>query len=539
MPTLRKLLASAFGTVALIATFISVGTTFPLLLHPFHFHSVFLRSELTPWLRVWRLVLTGLVMLLLLSPPVLTGLYGMAWWTVRRAKPSARKWAIAASTAILVHSLPLLVVLVYIARYYPIVHGGWWDLAILPALTLTLGILGLVAFLPRDSAAQPEAAVPAPPRIAGDGTSTALDMAATALAFAGYFAGIYLWERWAAAHHIQFELGILATCLALFLTTVFHELGHALTGLALGMKLQGFHAGPLEARNNGSRWQFKFTPAAFAGSVTLVPRAARPSRWSDIGAIAAGPLASLLVGAVAFQLAITARGRSYENALGFLAILATLNFIAFFVNLLPLRPDGLYSDGANIYQRLKGGPWADFRLAIAAVLSTTVTPLRPRDFEIERIQRASAAFTHGRQAVLLRLMASSYHLDRYLLDRGELSAAIAAIADAEAAYDSAPWPITPGLCLTFAFRIALLQRDAERARIWWDRAEAQHPEKKVEYWMANSALLFLEDHAAEARAAWEQASALAAQLPAAGDCDFDRDCCALLGQAQTEATVAR
>src|SRR6185437_12175919 len=114
------------------------------------------------------------------------------------------------------------------------------------------------------------------------------------------------------------------------------------------------------------------------------------------------------------------------------------------------------SDGANIYQRLKGGPWADFRLAIAAVLSTTVTPLRPRDFEIERIQRASAAFTHGRQAVLLRLMASSYYLDRYLLDRGELSAAIDAIADAEAAYDSAPWPITPGLCLTFAFRIALL-----------------------------------------------------------------------------------
>jgi len=539
MPTLRKLLASAFGTVALIAGLVSLGVTIPLLRPPYRFHSVFLHGELTPWLRLWSTVLTGLVMLLLLSPPVLAGLYGMAWWTVKRAKPSARKWAIAASTAILVHSLPLLVVLVYIARYYPIVHGGWWDLAILPALTLTLGILGLVAFLPRDSAAQPEAAVPAPPRIAGDGTSTALDMAATALAFAGYFAGIYLWERWAAAHHIQFELGILATCLALFLTTVFHELGHALTGLALGMKLQGFHACPLEARNNGSRWQFKFTPAAFAGSVTLVPRAARPSRWSDIGAIAAGPLTSLLVGAVAFQLAITARGRSYENALGFLAILATLNFIAFFVNLLPLRPDGLYSDGANIYQRLKGGPWADFRLAIAAVLSTTVTPLRPRDFEIERIQRASATFTHGRQAVLLRLMASSYHLDRYLLDRGELSAAIAAIADAEAAYDSAPWPITPGLCLTFAFRIALLQRDAERARIWWDRAEAQHPEKKVEYWMANSAILFLEDHAAEARAAWEQASALAAQLPAAGDCDFDRDCCALLAQTQTESLAAR
>jgi len=485
------------------------------------------------------MVLTGLVMLLLLTPPVLAGLYGMAWWTLKRAKPSARKWSIAASTAILVHSLPLLIALAYIARYYPIVHGRWWDLAILPALTLTLGVLGLIAFLPRDSAAQPDAAVPAQPRVAGDGTSTALDTAATVLAFAGYFAGIYLWQRRAAAHHIQFELGILTTCLALFLTTIFHELGHALTGLALGMKLQGFHAGPLQARNNGSRWQFKFTPAAFAGSVTLVPRAARPSRWSDIGAIAAGPLTSLLVAAIAFQLAIAAKGRSYEHAFGFLAILATLGFLAFFVNLLPLRPEGLYSDGANIYQRLKGGPWADFRVAIAAVLSTTVTPLRPRDFDIERIRRASAAFPHGRQAVLLRLMASSYYLDRYYLNRGELSSAAASIADAEAAYNRAPWSITPGLCLTFAFRIALLERDAARARIWWDRAVAQRPDKKVEYWMANSALLFLEDHAAEARTAWEQASALAAQLPAAGDCDFDRDCCALLGQTQAESLVAR
>lgn len=534
MLTLRKLLASAFGTVALIAGLVSLGTTVPLLHPPYHFHSVPLHGEQTPWLRLWSTVLLGLVMLLLLSPPVLAGLYGMAWWTLKRAKASARKWAIAASTAILVHSLPLLVVIAYVFRYYSAFHGQLRDIAILPALTLTLGVLGLVAFLPRDSAAQPDAAVPAPPRIAGDGTSTAVDTAATVLAFAGYFAGIYFWQRWAAAHHIQFELGILSTCLALFLTTIVHELGHAITGLALGMKLQGFHAGPLKARNNGSRWQFQFTPAAFAGSVTLVPRAARPSRWSDIGAIAAGPLASLLTAAVAFQLAVTAKGRPYEHALGFLALLATISFIAFFVNLLPLRPDGLYSDGANIYQRLKGGPWADYRAVTAAVLSSTVTPLRPRDFDIERIQRASAVFTHGRQAVLLRLMASSYYLDR-----GELASAAASIGDAEAAYDRAPWSITPGLCLTFAFRIALLERDVARARIWWDRAVPQHPEKKVEYWMANSAILFLEDRAAEARAAWEQASALAAQLPAAGDCDFDRDCCALLGQVQAEALATR
>jgi Zn-dependent protease len=344
------------------------------------------------------------------------------------------------------------------------------------------------------------------------------------------------WHTWGRAHDLYHRSNILQITVALLITTILHEVGHASAGIALGMKLRSFHVGPFEWSAHSGKWSFKFTSAKLFsadGSVSLVPQNPRQSRWIEIGMIAAGPITSLITGLAAFGLAVTAKGRPYEQAWPMFALIATMGVIAFVVNLLPLRPDGLYSDGANIYQRLKGGPWADFRAAIAAVMSTTVTPLRPRDFDIEAIQRAANCFTQGREAVLLRLMASSYYLDC-----AEFSKAAAAIADAEAAFARSPWNITPGLCMTFAFRIALLDRDAVRARVWWERAEVNNPPRGAEYWMANSALLWAENRLDEARAAHEQASVLVAQLHAAGDCDFDRYSCSLLGQAQAEPSPA-
>jgi hypothetical protein len=50
----------------------------------------------------------------------------------------------------------------------------------------------------------------------------------------------------------------------------------------------------------------------------------------------------------------------------------------------------------------------------------------------------------------------------------------------------------------------------------------------VDYWLAQSALLWIEGRKDDARKAWEKGDLLAQQLPAAGDYEFDRYRCALL-----------
>src|SRR5579864_3225408 len=62
-----------------------------------------------------------------------------------------------------------------------------------------------------------------------------------------------------------------------------------------------------------------------------------------------------------------------------------------------------YSDGASIYQLLSRGPWGDFQRVVAVIGSSLVTPLRPRDYDIEAIQQVAQAITEGKQGLLLPL----------------------------------------------------------------------------------------------------------------------------------------
>ena len=56
-----------------------------------------------------QLLLIAMREMILLMPAVLAVASAMAWWTLRRGGPSARRWAIAASISSLVMSAPFLV----------------------------------------------------------------------------------------------------------------------------------------------------------------------------------------------------------------------------------------------------------------------------------------------------------------------------------------------------------------------------------------------------------------------------------------------
>lgn len=531
---LRKSLLGIFAYVAAVFAFASLGTVQHLFSFA-HTANEFPDRNLSPAIVLWSHVLVALGELILVIPPFIAFFYGMAWWKIRKGRPSGRGWAIAASAFMLLQAVPLSVVTYYTAVYAARRSGGWSVFALIDCAMLALGAVGLAAFLPRTAMEAPVA--PArPPRVSGDGTSGILDSLAWLFVVAGYWLGWSWLEKWAAAQGIPFSMGLgywVQFLVAALIDTALHEAGHASAALALGMKLRAFVVGPFQWRIRAGRWRFQLAPTRMfgaGGATGVVPTDPRQARWREVCMIAAGPVASLITGVVALAAALTAVGRPYQAYWQFLALLGLFGLLAFCANLIPMRPEGFYSDGARIYQLLSGGPWADLSRATSLAGATLVTALRPRDYDIAVIERASQRFTHGGQALWLRLLASSHYLDC-----GDRARARQAVADAEAIYRNSAPDLPAGLYAVLVFDAAYIARDRARAREWWESMEAKAPHDfEVDYWLAKAALEWIEGRGGEARQSLLHAEEETQKLPAAGAYEFDRSRCALLKQALAE-----
>lgn len=500
MHTLRRFLCGCYGFLAFVSILI-VPRQVLSLLHPSEPASL---SHMAEWLALS----TTLVSLLT---------FGMAWWTVQTGKRWSRIWAIAANVLLVVNLAPPFVI-------WP-AHISV-SFMIGPAIVLAFAACGLIAFAwPGTSADAPVERL-RPVRIAGDGTSRLLDAITWLLGICGYLAGVRLWGSWARTQDLPTGYGLYfwPQLLGAFaLTITVHELGHAFTGLALGMRLKAFTVGPFHWRIQNAKWKFKFLPTRVlmqSGSASLVPTDPNQPRWHEICMLAAGPVANLYTGLVAFALTLTCGGSPYEDAWFFLAMFSTLSLVFFAVNLIPIRPEAHYFDGARIYQLLRGGPLADYFRAFNLASAIFVSPIRPRDYDIDAIQRASASFTQGRQAILLRFFAYNY-----FHDCGRIPEACQALDQAEAIYNQSPSELPAGRHKLFVTGNAFLKRDPVNARLWWNRSENVKVDGFDEIrWLALSAHLWIENNRKEAIDAWEKGNCLAQQRPKAGGHDFNRDC---------------
>jgi len=458
----------------------------------------------------WTAPLARTIAVLAVEPAALTVaaiVLGMASWTTLRGKPWARGWAIAAS---------LIEILLAIAFLLQIGFPLW--------LLLGQGIAGLFVFSRRDVLAQMAAKASPPPRFPGDGTSR---LAAILVRFSGVGGALagYAWlVRWADAGGlptVNSGLFFLLTLLADLISVAVHELGHAGAGLGLGMKLRAFIVGPLDWSVREGKWEFRFRPAALLGTeggrAGLLHTSAADWRWRDVCMIVAGPLANLCLALVAMWATVNAEGRPWEPGWELLALISLISAFKFVGNLIPLRAAAGYSDGALIYQLLSNGPWADVHRTFSTVASSVVTPLRPRDYDIEALQRATQFMKHGNEGMLLRLFAY-FHF----FDCGRIPEALQAMAEAESVYEQSKSNL-PEVPLEFVFGNAFLKRDAAAAHLWWERMEAKNLRRdSSDYWLARSALLWIENHVKEAREAWNKGNAMAQQLPNAGAYEFDR-----------------
>lgn len=419
--------------------------------------------------------------------PALAIVFGMAWWTIWRKKPSASIWGIAASAC----NILLSGIMLY---YAPRVL---WQVAL---ALLVLGILGVVAFSsPRQIEAMNPKQVPHT-SISGDGTNAFIDKFIWIPATAAFLGGCYWWWNWGRpldltpVNLIFFWLNFgMATSACI----VVHELGHVAAAKSLGMKVRGLVLGPFQLQKRDGKWEFQFR-LSIQGSTSIVPTNLRHWRLDQASTIAAGPIASLVLGLTASAVALSAPGTPWTHIWMFLALTSTLSLVTFILSLIPHKTKTGYSDGAYIYQTLSKGPWAEYHQIMNFVLSSLATPSRPRDYDIDAIQRSCAWMISGPRGMHLRLLASSYHMDQV-----DISEARKSLNEAESIYDDSVHDIPAELHTVFVFQKALLDRDSIGARLWWDRMEAKKPTRfNVDYWLARGALLWIENNRSEAREAW-------------------------------------
>jgi Peptidase family M50 len=520
MRALRLFLCWIFAFIAVICGIIDAGSLWPVL-HPTHPQSV-------------SLALEGFIVPAIFSIFVIV--YGMAWWTVLREKPSARSWGFGAS---LLHTLVSLFPILIEAR---IVHVHRSHIPLRDQiLFLAVGILGLVVFSYRYQRPDQSAKAHQTIAIPGDGTSKFINKTMWLWGLVLSFVLFSLQTRWDRArgipiHRSGLHVSLITVVFTAFLLTLLHELGHTTVGLALGMKLRAFVVGPLQFRIQSGRWTFRFEPKAIllgGGATGVVPASASFARWRFLWMTVAGPLANLLTGLLALEIAFRADANSRVQAGGLLELFGVFSLATCALNLIPFRTRANYSDGARIYQLLSAGPWGDFHQVAALVGSSLVTELRPKDYGLRAIERAASGIAMGDQGLLLRLYAHEYYLDW-----GQLNEAGRTLKEAEKIYCESASGISAELHTSFIFGSAYVLRDAAAARQWWERMEAKKPTRfNVDYWRAKSALFWIDGDIKGANEAWEKSQAEAEKLPHAGAYEFDRYLCEMLRKAIDEVAV--
>ena len=92
--------------------------------------------------------------MILVMPPAMALVNGIAWWMVRKSRPSARRWAMTSSSLFLVFSVPFFVADVVILQYQLAGAVGIVGVFLSSLMFSGLGITGL-AYLTRCEALAP------------------------------------------------------------------------------------------------------------------------------------------------------------------------------------------------------------------------------------------------------------------------------------------------------------------------------------------------------------------------------------------------
>ncbi len=142
---------------------------------------------------------------------------------------------------------------------------------------------------------------------------------------------------------------VLKTPLEIYLLVLavifFHEAGHSLAALLVGLQFDDIRVGPLGVdRYREVSWNWNWWPI-MTGHAGMLPRGGSllPLRLAVF--IAAGPIVNAATGVLILRL--MPKGDSALT--GFVELFAAISFLVAFVNLIPLQRSGFSSDGMRLW----------------------------------------------------------------------------------------------------------------------------------------------------------------------------------------------
>jgi hypothetical protein len=290
------------------------------------------------------------------------------------------------------------------------------------------------------------------------------------------FAGIEAAEAWGIEWRALFPeeagfgrwvIGAALLLLAFWLQVLLHEAGHALAGLAGGLRPLAFGVGPVRLERGGDGWRFRWGGglSGISGFAALLPAAGRPpSRGAQAVYLLGGVVANALVAVVALW---ALAGSPPEALRGLLVALVVTGLFLAVVNLIPFRSQGWLSDGAGLWSLWRQPGLAFASITLQQVLQASMDGVRPRDWPAALLPADDAPFGEYGDPLLDTAIASM-RLSR-ALDVGQPGQ-----ADAAARYLHAAWPTAspaarPGLAVYLAVHCLLMRKDVVALRAWRER----------------------------------------------------------------------
>lgn len=245
---------------------------------------------------------------------------------------------------------------------------------------------------------------------------------------------------------------------------VIHEAGHALCGIARGMRAVAFGIGPLRAERGMAGWRIRRAHGVrgIGGFAALVPSGARgQSRCDQAVYLLGGPMANLLSAAFAFAafwwLAPSLPGPLLAAILGF----GLCSLLLGGINLIPFLAGGFRSDGRVLLDLARHSPDARLQLRLQQVMALGLAGQRPRDWP----EALLPAIDDPAANLLLAASGDSMRL-AYLMDRHDADGASDAARRLHARYPGVPVAFRPHLAVDLAGYAACNLRDPAVLAAW-------------------------------------------------------------------------
>ncbi|MFN8900790.1 MAG: hypothetical protein ACK5VV_01805 [Lysobacteraceae bacterium] len=262
-------------------------------------------------------------------------------------------------------------------------------------------------------------------------------------------------------------IGALLLLVAFWLQVLLHEAGHALAGLAGGLRPLAFGVGPLRLERAGDGWRFRWGGgvAGISGFAALLPPAdGSPSRGVQAAYLLGGVIANAVVAGLALW-ALTASPP--EVSRGLLVALAATGLFLAVVNLIPFGSGGWLSDGAGLWSLWRQPGLAFASITLQQVLQASMDGVRPRDWPAALLPADDAPFgEYGDPALDTGI--AVMRLSR-ALDAGDAVRAEAAARFLHATWPTASAPLRPGVAATLAVHCLLVHQDLVAVRACRER----------------------------------------------------------------------